>query len=144
LLASSAKDIQRTTGNQASSRIKDSLPDIDWAKNGQTLLLALSSSCHYCSESAPFYQQITEQRGDTHIIAVLPEAVGDSEKYLSKLGVYVDKIRQIPLDSLDVTGMPTLMLINNDGVVTDLWVGQLPVSEEERVLNLLHNNRASK
>src|SRR5947207_1761138 len=35
-----------------------SLPNVDWAKNGQTLLIVLSKDCHFCAESAPFYKRI--------------------------------------------------------------------------------------
>lgn len=130
--------------NQAPTEMKVSLPDVDWAKNGRTLLLALSSTCHYCSESAPFYQRIIEQRGNTHIIAIFPELVSESKEYLRNLGVYVDEIKQIPLDSLEVRGTPTLMLVNNAGLVTDVWIGKLPPSEETEVLNRLHSNPSSK
>ena len=130
--------------SQAPTEIKVSLPDVDWAKNRRTLLLALSSTCHYCSESAPFYQQIAEQRGNTHIIAIFPESVSDSKEYLSNLGVSVDEIKQLSLDSLEVRGTPTLMLVNNAGLVTDMWIGKLPPSEETEVLNRLHSNPSSK
>src|SRR5436190_19578106 len=33
------------------------LPDVDWGGSNQTILLALSNQCHFCSESAPFYQR---------------------------------------------------------------------------------------
>ena len=32
--------------------------DIDWKQNKQTLILAISSSCHFCTESAPFYKKL--------------------------------------------------------------------------------------
>src|SRR5437899_5098165 len=39
-----------------------SLPDIDWQTNGRTLILALSTECHFCTESAPFYHRVAEER----------------------------------------------------------------------------------
>jgi hypothetical protein len=41
---------------------KISLPGIDWSKSDRTLLLALSTTCHFCTESAPLYQQLQEQK----------------------------------------------------------------------------------
>src|SRR5262249_34264823 len=39
-----------------------SLPDTNWEKNGQTLVLALSTGCHFCTESAPFYKELVQKR----------------------------------------------------------------------------------
>src|SRR5215813_9898344 len=33
-----------------------SVPGVSWGDSNQTIVLALSDKCHYCSESAPFYQ----------------------------------------------------------------------------------------
>src|ERR1700752_4473118 len=49
---------------QAANRGKDwvgtSLTDlpIKWDANQQTLVMALSSNCHFCTESAPFYKRL--------------------------------------------------------------------------------------
>ncbi len=31
------------------TNLKNSLLDVDWAKNGRTLVLAISTNCHFCS-----------------------------------------------------------------------------------------------
>jgi hypothetical protein len=60
--------------------IKQSLPGVDWAKNKRTLVLALSTQCHFCTESAPFFQRIRkETTKDLKMVAVLPQSVGDSQ-----------------------------------------------------------------
>lgn len=48
------------------------LPDVDWTKNGRTLLLALSTTCHFCTQSSPFYQRLVKEHGDTQLIALVP------------------------------------------------------------------------
>src|SRR2546421_11167261 len=63
-------DDHQIPNKEARLREKMNLPEIDWQKNGQTLLLALSTTCHYCSESAAFYRQLIKERnGNTRIIA---------------------------------------------------------------------------
>jgi hypothetical protein len=64
---------RQTPNKQAAQRQKISLPGIDWQKNGRTLLLALSTTRHYCKESAPFYQRLAEKGENTRLIAVLPQ-----------------------------------------------------------------------
>lgn len=126
---------------------KVSLPGIDWAKNGQTMLLVLQEGCHFCSESAPFYKQLlkeTATSGKVQLIAVLPQEVDESRRYLSELGLTVQEVKQTPLNSLGVTGTPTLLLVNGEGVVTNSWKGKLPVEKESEVLAKLRQCGASQ
>jgi thioredoxin-related protein len=117
-----------------------SLPGVDWSANNQTLLLVLQKGCHFCSESAPFYQRLireTAGRRNIHLIAVLPQASDESKKYLDDLGVAIADIRQAGLDSIGVHGTPTLILVNDQGVVMNSWVGKLSADNEAEVLRRL-------
>lgn len=125
---------------------KVSLPNIEWAKNNQTLLVVLQKGCHFCSESAQFYQRLVHEtagRKDVQLIAVLPQDVSEGKKYLNDLNVPIYEVRQVSLSSLSVGGTPTLILVNSAGIVTDSWVGKLPPDKESEVLNRLQVNRAA-
>jgi hypothetical protein len=113
------------------------LPGVDWAKNGQTLLLAVSDKCHFCSESAPFYQRLAHDHGKTRLLAVLPQPVEDGEKYLDSLKVTVDDVKQASFSSLGVRGTPTLILVDKNGVAINSWVGKLSDAREAEVLSRL-------
>lgn len=122
------------------SGTKISVPDVDWAKNQQTMLVVLAPGCHFCSESAPFYKKLlqeTQKRGQTKMMAVFPQGSSGDQKYMQDMGVPVDEVKFASLDSLGVTGTPTLLLVNSEGVVTDLWVGQLAPDKEQEVLSRL-------
>ncbi|MGB7923564.1 MAG: hypothetical protein WCF57_10000 [Pyrinomonadaceae bacterium] len=124
---------------------KASLPDVDWAKNGQTLLLVLSSDCRYCTASAPFYQRLadaTAGRPDIHLIAIFPQAVEEGQKYLDDLGVSIKEIRQELPGNTGAGGTPTLILVDAHGIVKKSWVGQLSAPEESEVLDQLDVKRA--
>jgi hypothetical protein len=113
------------------------LPNVNWARNGQTLLLVLRNGCHFCTDSAGFYQRLAGASGvraSTELVAVLPGTVDDSRKYLGGLGVHITEIRQSSLGALGVRGTPTLLLINSRGVVTKSWVGRLPADKETEVI----------
>jgi hypothetical protein len=117
-----------------------SLRDVDWKANRRTLVLALSTQCHFCSESASFYQRVAQERaksGSVRLVAVLPQPVEESQKYLKELGVTVDEIKQAKLDSIGVNGTPTLIVANDQGIVTDSWRGKLTDDNENVVLNRL-------
>lgn len=111
--------------------------DIDWKQNRQTLILAISSACHFCTESAPFYRRLTEIRGKTRLVAILPQSVQDGKEYLKRLGVAVDQIKQASLDQIGVRGTPTLLLVDSSGVVKRTWVGKLNRDQEQAVLDVL-------
>jgi hypothetical protein len=103
----------------------------------------VSTVCHLCTESGPFYQRLAKARGRTQLLAVLPQPIDEGKRYLEKLGVSVDKIRQVSLSSIDVRGTPTLMLVNSDGVVVNTWIGTLQVDREAEVLSKMQADRAS-
>ena len=130
-----------TSGRQAGAQIqagtKLSLTGIDWAKNGQTLLLAVSATCHYCSESAPFYQHLGRDHGKTQLVALFPQPISEGKKYLDSLNVTVDDIKQARLSSFGVKGTPTLILVDGSGVVKNSWLGKLDADEETEVVNSL-------
>lgn len=124
---------------------KVSLPNIDWSNNGQTLLLVLQKGCRFCSESAPFYQRLVrdaEESGRIRLIAVLPQEAADGKRYLNELGVSINEVKQALPGSLGVRATPTLLLINDAGIVTQMWSGKLPLEKESEVLNRLQIKRA--
>ncbi|HKC62926.1 MAG TPA: hypothetical protein VKB86_04780 [Pyrinomonadaceae bacterium] len=129
------------TNNAIGVGTKVNLQDIDWSKNDHTLIMALSNSCHFCSESAPFYRKLTQNKGDTRLVAVLPQPVEDGQKYLEKLGVSINEIRQSPLANIGVHGTPTLILVDNKGTVVDSWIGELSTDKETEVLSRLEQRR---
>jgi thioredoxin-related protein len=123
------------------------LADVDWAKSDQTLLLVLSDTCHFCTDSAGFYKRIVQEksaRGGARLIAVLPQDVEKGKAYLDKLGVSVDEVKQASLAAVGVRGTPTLILVDKAGKAVNSWVGQLPVEKEAEVLSHFRAERAGK
>jgi thioredoxin-related protein len=131
-------NIRQSSGVSAAEIVQGKKVDghlgVNWAKNHRTLVMAISTTCHYCKDSVPFYHTLTTAGANVKIVAVLPQSVAEGQQYLSSGGVHVDEVKQVPLDSLGVRGTPTLMLVNDAGVVTDIWVGKLPPDQETKVL----------
>jgi hypothetical protein len=111
--------------------------DIAWNQNGQTLILALARNCRFCTESAPFYKQLSQSKGNTHLVALLPQSVDEGQEYLEQLGVSVDEVKQFSLEKIGVSGTPTLLLVDTSGVVKNFWVGKLSPAQEATVLSVL-------
>ena len=113
------------------------LPGMDWQRNGQTLLLALSTTCHYCTRSGPFYRRVVKERGGTQLVALLPQGADEGQAYLRELGVDIADVRNVSLGELGLSGTPTLVLVDGGGRVADVWVGALPPDKQDEVLNRL-------
>jgi thioredoxin-related protein len=142
LLTKPSELIETTINDSAGSKRQPSIKigqqltiaDIKFPTRGQTLILAISSTCHFCTESAPFYKKLAQMKGAARLIVLMPQAVEDGRKYLDKMGVSVDEVRQLPLDRIGVQGTPTLILLDSSGVVRDLWTGFLPPEAQLAVL----------
>jgi hypothetical protein len=115
---------------------KFALQGVNWQDNNKNLVLGLSTGCHFCSESAPFYRELVQYCKEQHVrtVAVFPQEPAAAEAYLKSEGVQVDEIRQAQLTNIGINGTPTLLLINEAGVVKDVWIGKLPGKDEKEVL----------
>ncbi len=119
---------------------KMNLSDVNLSGQTKTLILALQTTCHFCNESAPFYKRIVEsvQNKNIKLIAVFPTGVEEGKAHLTELGLTNMEVKQSPLNEIQVSGTPTLILTNDKGEITDSWVGKLSPEKETEVLNKLN------
>ncbi|HKY28623.1 MAG TPA: rhodanese-like domain-containing protein [Pyrinomonadaceae bacterium] len=108
---------------------------INWADSDRTLLIALGKECKYCSESAEFYRRlaagITSQTR-TRLIAVFSEKESEAEAYLRQLEIPIREVHYVSLSSLGIKSVPTLAILDRNGVVTNMWAGKLsPLKEKD-------------
>lgn len=113
---------------------------INWADSERTVLVALGKECKYCSESAVFYRRlaaaIAGQR-NTRLIALFSEKESDGEAYLEHLAVPIPEVRYTSLSSLGIKNVPTLVILDRNGVVNDMWVGKLSPLKESALMSKL-------
>lgn len=101
------------------------------------MILAISSTCHYCTESAPFYKKLAQEKASTRLVAIMPQSSDEGRHYLEKLEIVVDEVRQLPSDRIGVEGTPTLLLLDSSGIVRQEWIGKLTPEREQSVLSAL-------
>jgi hypothetical protein len=145
--AASDRNSPGSPGNQRTNRpapsgpaagTQISVPGINWSDSEETVVLALSDKCHFCTESAPFYQTLSRELADrknVRMVAVFPQQVDAGKKYLDGLNVPITQVAQVTLDSLGVRGTPTLVLVDKSGTVKQSWVGRLTTEREAEVLS---------
>jgi hypothetical protein len=71
------------------------------------------------------------------LIAVLPQPIDEGKEYLDGLGVEVDDIKQLGLSSIDVRGTPTILLVDQKGVIIKTSTGKLPQDQQDDVIRRL-------
>lgn len=129
-----------TAGTDLSKR----LAGVNWSANGRTVVLALSTYCHFCTESAPFFRRMRESVGkDVKLVGVFPQPIAAAESSLKREGVRLDQVMQVSLDRIGVTGTPTMLLVNSNGIVTQTWVGKLAPEKEAEVLKTILGARSA-
>ena len=119
------------------------LPQIDWAANGRTLVLVLATDCRYCEKSLPFYQKLsreTESRSDFKLVAVFPQDTAAAAQYLRMHEITAHQIVQAHPPSLGVGGTPTLLLVDQNGIISETWFGQLLADQEQAVFARLRGD----
>ena len=112
---------------------------VSWNESSPTVVLALSTQCHFCSESSPFYKLLSQSAAEKHrrVIAVFPQRVEESKDYLSGKDLRFDQVVSLPLDEVHASGTPTVFLVDNTGKITATWVGKLQADKEHEILSKL-------
>ncbi|MGH9821074.1 MAG: peroxiredoxin family protein [Pyrinomonadaceae bacterium] len=110
---------------------------VDWEANKTTVVLNLSTTCHFCSESTGFYRRLVQAKGPNNfkLVAVFPQTQEEAQKYLDSHQIKVDQIISSSLASIGVTGTPTVLLVSKGGLVFASWRGKLDENGEAEVLS---------
>jgi len=123
------------------------LPGAASTSQQPTLVLALSKGCHFCQESVGFYQKLTAFKNASpqglRMVAVLPEKEEEAASYLKEQGIGVDEVVSMPVSKLGVRGTPTLLLLDGQNKLEELWIGKLNDSQESEVIERLKKACAS-
>src|SRR5918911_2377259 len=113
---------------------------IDWAKSDQTLLIAIRTGCEYCTKSGRFYRRLIYEmkgRSDIRAVVVYPDETSHAEAYLREIGLTAIESKQEVLARLGIKLVPTLALVDRNGVVSKVWIGELSPKKESEVMSAL-------
>lgn len=114
------------------------LPNYRWADHEETLVLAMRKGCHFCEDSMPFYRRLTEMAESgkivPHLIAVLPDNSDTTTNLLRTQHLDIDHISSFNLSLLKIRGTPALLLVNAQGRVKHVWMGELQSADQSTLL----------
>ncbi len=114
------------------------LPAYKWNAHERTLVLALRSGCHFCEASMPFYRKLAQLEQSNqlgaHLVAVLPDNPAVVHQLVETQQLTLEVLPLFELGQVKVQATPTLMLVDEQGRVSKVWMGQLPAAEEAEVI----------
>lgn len=119
--------------------VKSILP----AGSQKALVVAISPTCGYCTQSMPFYKRLMEERdkkgSPVKIVGAVPapEAKAPEEQHMNAAGLKFDSLADISFSSIKVPATPTVLLVDGTGKVEQVWVGKLDEKGEKQVLAVL-------
>lgn len=125
---------------QASGRIPSitlgerlTIPNVDWAQNRKTLVFFLKKDCPYCTSSAGLYRQLIADanRRNVKCVAMFPNSPEDARKYLQYIELPIQDIHTGPLRDYKISGTPTVLFVDENGIVKSVWIGAQTEKEEE-------------
>ena len=145
--------VAKTPSHSASSQAADGptigrkleLPATLSEKKRAVVLVAVKPGCRFCSASSAFYQHLEEvltaQQSPLLAVAVDTHVPTDAgvDYVTQSLGL---KTSPVALDfaRAGLRGTPTLVMLDQQGIVLQRWIGQLPPAEEAKVLDFLKHN----
>src|ERR1051326_6270835 len=109
------------------------LPDVDWKQNGKSLVFFLNKDCHYCTTSAPFYRQLSDEasKQNVRLLAVLPNSMEEARAYVESIKLPIHDIYTSPLSMHKIPGTPTVLFVNSGGSVERVWFGDVSGREKQ-------------
>ena len=112
------------------------LAGLDLTRSQTTVLLAVKSTCQFCTENMSLYRQLVAQRNPerTRIIGLTPESVETATEYFRRHGVEVDDVLSINPGDLRIRATPTILLVSRSGEVLATAVGQVEGDRQEELV----------
>jgi hypothetical protein len=118
------------------------LDGVSYTEAPRTVVIFVRSNCHFCSESMPFYRELAAARShgqNFRLVVASDEAVQETNRYLAKNDLAVDRVCSVAIDHAGVSGTPTIWIVDDKGALLGRWLGrQSPqgVMEINSALNL--------
>jgi len=108
-----------------------------YASSPRTLLLFARSNCAACQRSETFHHAAigTAQQAHMAVALLTPTAdLAEEAAYAERLGLTRDQVHHIEPGSIKLRTVPTLMLVDTDGRVHDVWFGVADSATETAIL----------
>lgn len=123
------------------------IPNVEIRGAERSLVLFLSSTCRFCTDSMPFYQQLVSRRDSARspvrIIALAREASETFETYLRAHRLTVDQVIALaPTAHPKLRLTPTILELDSHRVIQRAWTGAVSEQAAAQILGLVDRTAA--
>ena len=129
--------IQVQTGLEKGQSLTQ-LPLVDYGSSRQTLVIAISPKCDFCSQSVPFYKQLEqigrETNNPTQIVAVFPDKAEEVSRFTAEKQLNIQAVPDVDFKALNLTGAPAMILVDSHGKIIDFWLGKLSEERQQQII----------
>lgn len=117
-----------------SDRLAKILPD---NQASGYLVLALSTECHFCTESMPTYRAFVSS-GRVNFTAIFPQTADKGSNYLTENRLVIPHIvGGLDYNELGINGTPTLVAFDSHKKFIKTWRGRLSPQQQAEVLKFI-------
>lgn len=103
-----------------------------------TLIAGISTNCHFCSQNLGLYKRLAAmQNDDFRFVLALPQPQNEAQDYAARNGLHPEVLLPSTLDRFGITATPTILTLDQRGVVTSAWVGALDETREKALMDQL-------
>ena len=121
-----------------------SVPGLDFSQGTNTVVVFLRSSCQYCIKSMDFYRVLAAKATTTshfRLVVVGSEPVDSVNRFLREHQLKPDEVIPMHTVRVSISATPTLVLVNERGIIVRSWVGEMGPAARELLLQALHGAR---
>lgn len=120
---------------------------IDYRASASTLLVAMSTKCVYCTQNIPFYNQLADMKNTGKVslrtVALFPNSDNEVQHYVQQHQLKIDHKSSVDFGQLKLAGTPTMILVDENGRVTNFWVGALKPDAQQQFLESLETQHSN-
>lgn len=108
-------------------------PEVSPGTGKKGLWVFLKSDCIHCTKSAEFYKTISKEIAESsnlYFLTVFSKKDSRRAEYLAEIGMSNVNSVQVSYTDLGIVGTPTIVLMDENGIVEELWRGKLSKRRE--------------
>lgn len=114
------------------------LPTLDYERTRATMLIALDTECEHCVKALTFYKDIARSAAPGfQVVALFPNTNEPVREYAKRHELSFAIESSVDLSRLNISAMPTLILVDNESKIIDFWVGEASPERQRSIIQTL-------
>ena len=118
---------------QAADRFAE-IPGLDFSAASSTLVVAVRSTCRFCTESMEFYRRLISLSPRARIVFLGTEPQEALNQYVKEHQIAPDVVVSVKRGSTNLPRTPVVVHVGSDSIIRAVWVGKLPEQGEKEVI----------